>query len=374
MASHTIVLRRHLGKKTTSTVIKKQIDFIVKRAIGGARGKNWRIKVLRASPPRSESGKWTYTRKVSFERTSGRKGTEKKQWEAILDYLVRACNNSKFQKVPWEAFTRQGNPIASQPKSDPTEGKDIQIKSYGSICLEKENYFDHIYQREPHIEIITSALEAARESNLVNRFNCVLWGPPGCGKSEILTSVGKMLGIENRDFLKFDATSATDAGVRDILLKSINIPPVLIVEEIEKTDERSLRWLLGVLDHRAEIRKTNFRIGHLAKNVKMICLATVNDMNLFKKAMSGALASRFPNKIYCPRPDRKLMEEILKRELAKVGGKQKWIKPALEFCMDELKETDPRAIVPVCLCGRDKLLTGEYQKAIRATMKPKEKD
>ena len=183
-----------------------------------------------------------------------------------------------------------------------------------------------------------------------------------------------MLGIENRDFLKFDATSATDAGVRDILLKSTNIPPVLIVEEIEKTDEKSLRWLLGVLDHRAEIRKTNFRIGHQARNVKMICLATVNDMKLFEKVMCGALVSRFPNKIYCARPDRKLMKDILKRELAKVGGREEWIEPALTFCMDKLKITDPRAITPVCLCGRDKLLDGSYQKAIRATMKPEEKD
>ncbi len=138
----------------------------------------------------------------------------------------------------------------------------ITVKSFGEVNTEPGDCFDHIFDREHQRRIILSAIIAAKESAFVNRFNCVLYGEPGCGKSDLLISTGKMLGRENEAWMKLDATSTTEAGAQRILLEAAHIPPVLIVEEIEKTDEKSLRWLLGILDQRAEIRKTNFNIGH----------------------------------------------------------------------------------------------------------------
>jgi hypothetical protein len=83
--------------------------------------------------------------------------------------------------------------------------------------------------------------------------------------------------------------------------------------------------------------------------------------------MDGALASRFSHKIYCPRPGRQVLEQILLREVNKHDGDRTWIKPALDYCLDIEQTNDPRRIITVCLCGREKLLTGEYQRILQAS-------
>ena len=103
----------------------------------------------------------------------------------------------------------------------------------------------------------------------------------------------------------------------------------------------------------------------------MLVLATVNDIALFEKVMSGALASRFPNKIYCPRPDRTVMGKILQREVQKVHGREEWIEPTLKFGLDEMHWDDPRKLIPICLQGKNDLLTGKYQLAIKSVQAPK---
>ena len=203
------------------------------------------------------------------------------------------------------------------------------------------------------------------ESGFSERFHAVLHGPPACGKTEILRSLSRMVGRDA--VLHFDATSTTKAGAERTLLETADIPPVLCIEEIEKTDEQSLRWLLGVLDFRGEVRKVTHR-STAVREVKLLCLATVNDMDLFKRIMDGSLASRFTHKIKCPRPSREALEKILLREVTLAKANTAWIKPALEWCVEEEKTNDPRRIVAVCLCGGDKLLTGEYQESLRATI------
>lgn len=384
----TVTLTRTLSKRTSDQTIDEQIAKIVSTGLRGNRGRTWKHTVSRYAAPESiEGGLWRFTRKIRFKKTSHLKKAPE-QWEIICATLIKAGQNTSFNKYPWlvsgsgaekiyEKLTTEGRvaPIATDGGGIVRDDKKstIPVKNFGSINTDKSNFFDHIYDREHQLKIIHSAIIAAKDSEFHNRFHCVLYGPPGCGKSDILISVGKMLGNENEAYMKLDATSTTEAGAQRILLESSHIPPVLIVEEIEKTDEKSLRWLLGILDHRAEIRKTNFNIGQRAKNVKMLCLATVNDIDLFKRVMSGALHSRFAHEVHCPRPDRNLMEKILKREISTLkGGRVEWIEPTLEFCMDEMEWNDPRKIIPVCLCGRDDLLDGNYQESIRATI-PKKK-
>ena len=189
-----------------------------------------------------------------------------------------------------------------------------------------------------------------------------------------MRAMAKMLGTEKSNYLWFDATSSTQAGAIQALMSSPMIPPVLFVEEIEKTEESALRWLLGMLDKRGEIRRLNFRVGNQARNVRMICYATVNDEDRFKKAMSGALESRFSNKLYFDRPTPETMKQILAREVRKINGKTEWINPTIEFAYNILKVDDPRTIIPILKLGRDKLLTGEYQYAVIATLPPDAKN
>jgi len=386
----TVVLNRSVDRRPNEETVKDGIQKLATAATRGSKGACWTYSIARsAEPVLNEFGLWVYTRKLTFTKQGNNKSATQRQWDAICRSLIQSAQSGPFKTRPWiitgensaelyRQLTDEGRvaPIASdgEPVPDKSGVKTIKsIKNFGEINTDPGDHFDHIYGREHQIRIVQSALEAAKSSNFSNRFHCVLQGPPGCAKSDILKSVGKMLGKENEAFMMLDATSTTEAGAQKILLNSDYIPPVLIIEEIEKTDEKSLRWMLGILDHRAEIRKTNFNIGHNARNVKMLCLATVNNIQLFRKVMSGALYSRFAHSIYCPRPDRELMKRILEREVFKIKGNVEWIEPTLKFCMDEQGINDPRKIIPVCLCGMDNLLDGSYQKSLIAVQKPKKK-
>ena len=191
-----------------------------------------------------------------------------------------------------------------------------------------------------------------------------------CGKTDILLSTAKLLDSLGVSYTAIDAVSMTDAGLRKSFLDEESIlPEVVIVEEVEKTPENNLRIFLGLMDDRAVIRQHNAR-KVATRRVPALVLATANDYNLLRKMMYGALLSRFSNEIFCPRPNREILAKFLKREVEKVkGGDLAWIEPTLEFCHDKRGITDPRMLKRICLCGKDRLLSGEYQRDLEKTMK-----
>lgn len=224
-------------------------------------------------------------------------------------------------------------------------------------------FFGHIYDRDAHIRIINSSLKAAQASMFEQRNHCLLWGKPGCAKTEVMLGFEKMVGPEN--VIKLDATSTTKAGAENLLLELDVVPPILLIEELEKCNPLNLPWLLGILDQRGEIIKTNARIGSQRKSAKCLCVATVNNLEELTRMMSGALASRFQHKIYFPRPNRIILEKILIREIGKVKGDVAWIKPILDYVLDIEKINDPRRAISL-LDGREKWLTNEYKDDLMA--------
>src|SRR5204863_1375182 len=126
------------------------------------------------------------------------------------------------------------------------------------------------------IRLLLDTLGAAHTSDFLVRNHCLLWGRPACGKTEILLAVERMLGPEA--VVKLDATMTSKAGAENLLLELEAVPPVLLIEELEKCDAGNLPWLLGVLDQRGEVIKTNARIGTVRKEARCLCLATVNDL------------------------------------------------------------------------------------------------
>jgi ATPase family associated with various cellular activities (AAA) len=261
-------------------------------------------------------------------------------------------------KLRWQVKVIDGE----QPKARPTAGTTGRSVGYAPILLPDtwRDGFTHLYERDAQIEVMISAVRAGIDSNFENRFHVCLFGPPACGKSEIARALGKVVGEDA--ILEYDATATTQAGAIKDLDEREELPRILIVEEIEKAPEDALRWMLGVLDMRAEIRKTNFKVN-IHKEVRMLCVATANDYGLFKKMMYGALASRFSHHVYCGRPGRALMEKILLREVSKVNGNSAWIPPTLDFCAT-MEIDDPRNAIAICLCGRDDLMSGAYQKRL----------
>lgn len=342
------------------SVVRKQIGYAVARALGGNRGKVWSAGKPVVSRQDQES-EHLYSAAVSFKRT-GRavdKDTEARQFDRIKELAERA--------VRAKGWTLNGEAPAKVEQA-PVKGVQAQ-DSYAVLAFDKcgagGDHFAHLFGVDPQIQLVLSAVEEYQRSQFSNRFHCVLYGEPACGKTEILRSLTRMLG--NDAVMHFDATSTTAAGAKQLLTESSHIPPVLCIEEIEKADEISLRWLLGVLDYRAEVRALKYRAGLVSKEVKLLCLATVNDFAKFNHMMDGALASRFSHKVYCPRPSHKVLERILQREITKSNGDVAWIKPALKYCTEVEKTNDPRRIITVCLCGKERLLTGEYQMLLSAT-------
>lgn len=300
---------------------------------------------------------------VSYARVDGKKpGTT--EFASILRTMWNRAQQPAFGK--WTLADVDGKPYVAPGDDDEISANiNADLIGYSDVSVpdEFENAFDHLFGLDSHIKRIKLALNAGIQSDWRNRFHCALIGPPGCGKSDICASLKRTLGEDA--VMEFDATATTAAGAIKELAEREILPRVMVVEEIEKADEKALAFLLGVCDLRGEIRKTTARTT-IQRDTKVFVIATVNNMELFEKMAAGALASRFANKIHFKRPSRETLAMILTREVMKVDGDERWIKPTLDYC-DDHDITDPRQVIALCLCGGDELITGEYQKMLADT-------
>lgn len=351
---YSLTISKTAANRIEGEKLAKQIEHVKLRAFNASRVKSgWRGRAVddNLEKPKKEADGFRYFCRFSISCKPSRARQPEvveAQWEQ-----VRLNIESAAKLNGWE--------ISAQ------DGKKVQKKeaSYAPAEIPEDwkKHFAHLYEREDQISIVLSAIQAGIATDFHDRFHVCLVGPPAGGKTEILRGVRTLLG--NDAVLEYDATATTQAGAIKDLDSRAEIPRVLLIEEMEKVDENSLRWLLGVLDHRAEIRKVNFK-QQIQKSVKMLCICTVNNYDLFNDMMSGALASRFPNHVYCPRPDREVLRRILEREVARVKGKRKWIAPTLDYATEN-KISDPRKVISICLCGRDELLSGVYQEKLNRT-------
>jgi hypothetical protein len=379
MQEFRIVVERRVMKRGPGDKILAQLDRFASLALKGERGRGWRYAIDKIKKPLrdGDNGLWIYTQTVFFTPTSNRE-TIAKKWPRIVQRFARAACAGSLRGVPWKVVQPEGYtdlPAHAQDhhgKTGNLHKRADEPKILGHVNLEPDAHFSRIYGREPQINRIFDALKLASRTDWVKRTHTLLDGEPGCGKSEIMKAFANMLGCENEAWRWFDATSMTKAGAIEEIMKSPVVPPVLFIEEIEKCEEAALRWLLGVMDTRGEIRRTNYRVGNQARNVRMVVIATANDVKLLQQVLSSALYSRFQNRIYCPPPDRAIMERILTREMRDIYGRKEWVEPALEFAFDKWGMRDPRSIIAIFSCGGDRLLDGSFQRDYEATMHPHE--
>ena len=222
--------------------------------------------------------------------------------------------------------------------------------------LMNESPFKRYYGIESQIRMVLSSLKSSIDSGGKRMTHCVLFGPPACGKTSVLTTLEEIVGKHN--VIKLDATTTTKAGVEKLFLNTV-IPPIIILEEVEKANEDWLRNWLSLLDERSEIRKVSHK-ETIVKDIDILFFCTVNDSDKFNNLLDGALASRCKNKIYFPRPTEETIKKILFRDVQENGGKIEWVEPAL-LLAKELNIDDPRVIISF-LSGGDRLLDGSYQK------------
>lgn len=352
MNKPTIVKQKFFKASTrTSTKVVEQLRHVVDRAhAAGRQSQGWRASF---STPKRVEGGYESTVTLSNQKT----GLTAQAKDILKKVVLPAANGTGWIPADQAAVKLEAKPVEATPAG---VSKGLEVPEDWS------SYFEHIYDRESQIYMVVQAIRAFIKSGYRNRFHVVMYGPPGCGKTEITRAVKAMLGEDN--VIEYDATATTAAGAIQDLAGRDDSPRILAIEEIEKTDEASLRWLLAALDQRGELRKKNFRTS-IQKSLRVLTIATVNDRALFEKVMAGALASRFPLKLYCPRPSRAVHSKILAREIEREDGSQEWADPAVDFAEGQ-SITDPRTVTAICLCGGDDLLTGVFQEHFRAVQEP----
>src|SRR6266404_2777043 len=318
--SYTIDLRKISKLRINTKTLGQQIAYVRERILSAGRDKRgWTVestKIDQVYDVTHADLSVIHECKLTIKCTPR---IARKSYDTEFANIVEIVRNViKISK--WTIDKIDGDEPTQQ---DLVEADPLLASQYIQVRLPPtwRDVFSHLYDRDAQIGIIHDAIEIAIESDWKHRFHVLLFGPTGCGKSDICINIREMVGPES--VLEFDATATTSAGAIRDLNDREELPRILLVEEIEKADENSLRWLLGLLDIRGNIRKLTYR-GRTQRD----------------KMMSGALASRFFHQLYCPRPDRALLEKILQREVSGVDGNEGWITPTLNY-LDKHGITDP---------------------------------
>lgn len=378
-----VVLERITERRLNPDKITDQVQKIVSRGLKGSRGRGWTFSIKSIQEPIEKNQSWSHKVVVNLTSTSTRSSVIEKLPD-IITKMAEVGGNASLQGRPWSVLEPTGYEKyavrAIQNFNDTVRKKEKaeEMKNLGDINLVSNGEFDHIFDRKHQINRIFNALELAKMTFFQKRSHCLLSGPPGCGKTEILESFKRMIGERDEAYLSFDGSNMTKAGVVEQIMEASTVPPVLIIEEIEKCEEQHLRWLMSIMDKRGEVRRTNYRVGTQAKDVRMVVLATANNTDILERYMGGAIASRFDQKIYCPRPNEKVMRQILSREIKGIeeslpDGNPLWVDKTIDFLFKKWGITDPRTLISFCTSSRDKLLTGEAQDEWESTLDPRDK-
>lgn len=348
-ATHSVTVFKSFVRDIGDDRLIEQIQS----AAGSAIGKTLAIRGWKAKRPILSRDGNTIGAVITFRRSCSREYPEA-SFARQADTIERKLY-SRLRRYGWTA--------ERQPQVDtPAPAAPSRVCSGIRIPEDWRDYFSHIYDRDDQIQDIMQSLRTAADTQGEMRNHLVLYGPPGCGKTETGLAVARMLGDDC--VLRLDATATTKAGAENLILERDVIPPVLIIEELEKVNEANLPWLLGVLDDRGEIIKTNARVGSVTRKAKMLVIATVNNYKKFASFQEGALEDRFPVRPYFPMPNRELLRKILLREVSKIpGGREEWIDPALDYALNIERTFKARRIKAIMTNGRDTLLDGSYQDA-----------
>lgn len=367
---HAVVLVKHSQRALNDKAVRNNTNGIVSGTNSRSlAGQGWTVEPADPSfstgPYEGTDPKMTTTSRlhlhVHFERRDG-----KAPGKGDLATFVRKLHQKA--SVPlngkWSVEKINDEPYDAEAAVTLTDLTENIGYADCEIPEDFEQYFRHLYGLDDPIEILRSRIQAGIDSGWTDRFHTVFVGPPGCGKSAVAEALMEALGPDA--VIRYDATAMTSAGVIKDLSEREILPRVAVWEECEKIPNKDVSsFLLGIMDQRAELRKVTARTN-ISKECKLYCIATVNDYNLFQTLQKGALASRFGVPVGFNKPSREMKALILAREIERVGGDDRWIDATLDYC-EEVGIDDTRAMIGICLAGRNELLTGKYQERLRRT-------
>ena len=414
---YQVTLQRNLSQNRSQA---SSLEYITGRALAPFNNK-WASNVQERRPVQN-GGEYVYTAVITFTKERGRTAPElvQREWIRILNRIVDSCTAARFSNYPWRVIeatdmdqanvpgreevvvTPTGDAVVVEVSNDEATanpGADLPgvtsrplftrhiLEDSGNISFEElkdrasgeishllnndnalsdNEHFRDIYGRNAQIRTVLSSVKAFLDSNGQRRNHSLLYGLPACAKTQILRSLADFIGMDA--ILRLDGSATTPAGLYKLFFDELEvIPPIVILEEAEKANEEGLKVWLGALDDRGELRKINYREMKV-REVRVLCLATVNDKEKFDAFLGGSptkpgpLSSRFVHQLKCPRPNADEMRRILIRDIQRKGGREAWVEPVLRLS-DAVGTNDPRRVLGF-LDGGDRLLTGEYQKDI----------
>lgn len=374
----SFTVNRRNNRRSNPTKIQAQLERIARAATRGARGQKqgWYVVNTIKSPKPNCVGDGFYEYSFTFQFDRKTRNTvshevSKKQFEVLMDMAQGAANLYKWNIVD---FTSEGEQHTTstpqdQPKVkvefiEPAIMTPIKMDDH-YINLDPSGYFDHLYDRESQINVLLSGSRTAIESDFKIRTHALFYGPAAGGKTSLTTAFINMVGEEH--CYRIDATTSTQAGVLNDIIERGQFIKFLIIDEIEKCKEEQLRWLLSIMDERGELRVNNAKLGFVQKSLPAFVIATTNDIDKVERFMSGALHSRFSDRIHCPRIRDETIFRAVKKYIDMINGDDSWIYPAVKYVREVEKTDDIRRMIAVAVNGRERLVTGEYQRILQSS-------
>lgn len=380
-----LVLERLSLNKLNSDITRKKL-----RKIGAAAERNKALgfvgRIGKIGEPEltvvNDEEAYRYRVKLRLEKTNSRGDEEaaEKQYGHILA-IVERCASSQGWRI---VSPRETTPSEQESKAGMgavaalTERPRFVVPELTQEVM--NTFFAGIYEREEQIRNIHAAVQMAQDTNGEIIPHVLLYGRPGACKTKLTEHFKAWYDSTPGDVerVKFvDCTTMTQAGVENWLLDQASdgsLPEVLVLDEVEKQDKKNLSSFLSIMGS-GIIARLNARIGNRRERASFVVIGICNDEQQLKVWNDGALWSRFGgNKLFCPRPSYELCDRILKELVKKIpGGKREWAEAALKFGWHDLGERDIREIKDH-LCGRDRLLTGGWQKDKLKMLAAKQKE
>lgn len=208
------------------------------------------------------------------------------------------------------------------------------------------------------IELIMSALESAIRTQFADRSHVLAYGPPGCGKSEVLRTLCNVLGTRHAQF--FHAPSLTKAGAEEYLLSENEVASLIVLDELDKAPpDVGTAWLQLMSDN-PEMNKTDARSGHRSRVRRILVIAAVNDPDRLSKRLSRALFDRFANRVFFPPPSAEDIQRILEAAADRSGIDRRCVTEVLNFARENEGTMELRRLMGLLRSGRDRWLDGQY--------------